>query len=406
MSSAKPKDTHMLTSKRVPLSTPELIMVYQTNPFCSGQGGGVRYVRNLSRALAGKGIRITFFGVGGTPHEEGNIRFIPLMKHPNNTVMFLLALCWARVRYVGFSNAIIHVHRLYYALPFCGRHIRLLVTLHGRTFSVFPGRYGNLLASMVFPVFKRIERRLFQSVDKMVAVSPDVIDQFLQRHTNVLENRFVDIIPSMVDLSDFQPESSTYLADRFGADEICLFVGRLAAVKNIPLLLNSWKIVIEQRRGAKLVLAGDGELREEIAQHIRDLGLSGTVEMAGPISSVEISTAIASASVLVLTSHHEASPTVVKEALSCGVPVVSTRVGDVASIIDEGRTGRVVAADASAIAGAICEVLDWGRSQQEITRAAMKTLEFCSPEAVAQRYLNIYCSLGFESGKLNRRVSD
>lgn len=375
--------------------SPILVFVYQTNPFVEGQGGGVRYVRQLATAIGEKGHQLVFFGAGGKAETRGNIRYIPVAKSDDKTLLFMLKCAWARWRYIGLRDAVVHVHRLYFALPFLGRSIKCVATLHGRTFTVFPERFGPALSRIVFPLFKVIEGWLLSRVDRIVGVSTDVHDQFQTRHGNRVLSAGIRTIPSMVDLSAFRPKESSFFSHLLGNHPVCLFVGRLAAVKNLPLLLEAWNIVARRQPDAHLAIAGDGELRDQLDRWIVQMDCAASVTRLGQVSPSSIADAISGAKVLLLTSHHEASPTVVKEALSCGVPVVSTPVGDVTSVIDDGRTGRIVAPDAKKLAEAITDVLGWGSTKEEIANAALPVLEQCSPDRVADEYLAIYQELGF-----------
>lgn len=374
-----------------------LYVVYQSNPFLAEQGGGVRYAQNLAYSLADKDVRLTFLGVGGSRRQEGNISFIPIMQHANSTWRFLLCLSWARFRHIGFSRAIVHVHRLYYIIPFLGPRIRCIATLHGRTFTVFPERYGRALSSIAFPLFRCLERVLISLASALVAVSDDVIEQFTERHGRVFRRRSVPVIPSMVDLSAFSPQTTGPSPGGEMPGSLCLFLGRLSRVKNLPLLLQSWVYVSGNCPTARLLIAGDGECRQEVVDQVSSLGLEASVDLLGQIASDAVPSLMASAHLLVLTSDHEASPTVVKEALACGLPVVSTRVGDVEKVVNQGVTGLTPHADARSIANAIVEVLGWRRSREEIAQVAAPVLAHYSPSVMAPRYLAIYTALGLHS---------
>jgi glycosyltransferase involved in cell wall biosynthesis len=379
----------------IPKQDTILVFVYQTNPFVEGQGGGVRYVRQLASAIEAKGVQLVFFGAGGKAETRGNIRYIPVVQSADKTLLFMLKCVWARWRFIGSRDAVIHVHRLYFALPFLGRSIKCLATLHGRTFTVFPERFGPALSRLVFPVFKFIEGWLLSRVDRIVAVSTDVREQFQARHGGKVLSSAIGVIPSMVDLSAFRPHESAYFTDRLGNHPVCLFVGRLAAVKNLPLLLGAWSIVAKRNPDARLAIAGDGELRDQLKSWIAQMDSAPSVVVLGQISPTAIAGVISGAKILILTSHHEASPTVVKEALSCGIPVVSTPVGDVSSVIDDGRTGKIVAPDLYKLSDAISEVMSWEVTKEEISTVARKTLDRCAPDRVADEYLAIYQQLGF-----------
>lgn len=102
---------------------------------------------------------------------------------------------------------------------------------------------------------------------------------------------------------------------------IVLASGRFAPQKDYPTLIRAFAKVREQSE-ARLVILGDGPLRAEIEELILELGLTGSVELAGYVANT--ADYYASASVFVLTSLWEGFPNVLVEALAAGVPVVAT----------------------------------------------------------------------------------
>jgi L-malate glycosyltransferase len=151
-----------------------------------------------------------------------------------------------------------------------------------------------------------------------------------------------------------------------------MFVGRLEIEKDVGFLIESFRLVLKQVPQARLVLVGDGRHRGELEELARDLVPEKVLFMGArpPDSVPEI---LNCADVLTLCSMYEGSPTTVKEALACGVPVVTAPVGDVAQIITEGAIGRIAPKDPARYAAAIVEVLshpDPDGARQACTRAA------------------------------------
>jgi glycosyltransferase involved in cell wall biosynthesis len=77
------------------------------------------------------------------------------------------------------------------------------------------------------------------------------------------------------------------------------------------------------------------------------------------------------ADAMLLCSDREGSPTSVKEALACNLPVVTTEVGDVGELLSGVAGTRICPPDAGTIARNLREVLDWSRSSEFRGRAAM-----------------------------------
>ena len=129
----------------------KIIQVYQCNPFEEGQGGVVRYVTNLVGGLKNYCDEILFIGLGAKKKKKDNIWLFPITKRITGYIHFLLVLI-IKLPFMDLSNyKLVHVHRLYFAVPFILLKPRLNVvcTLHGRTFSVFESNYGSKAFSLV-----------------------------------------------------------------------------------------------------------------------------------------------------------------------------------------------------------------------------------------------------------------
>ena len=92
---------------------------------------------------------------------------------------------------------------------------------------------------------------------------------------------------------------------------------------------------------AKLLIVGDGPLREQIAQQIQKANLGAHVLMLG--SRPDIPHILAAMDVFALTSTTEGMPMTILEAMASSVPVVATKVGGIPSVIRDRETGIVIA---------------------------------------------------------------
>jgi glycosyltransferase involved in cell wall biosynthesis len=89
------------------------------------------------------------------------------------------------------------------------------------------------------------------------------------------------------------------------------------------------------------------------------------------VANGEMPWCYSAADALLLCSDREGSPTSVKEALACNLPVVTTEVGDVGELLSGVAGTRICQQDAGTIARNLREVLDWSRSSEFRGRAAM-----------------------------------
>ncbi|WP_433515871.1 glycosyltransferase [Nonomuraea sp. CA-143628] len=132
-------------------------------------------------------------------------------------------------------------------------------------------------------------------------------------------------------------------------------VGNFRPQKQHGVLIEAAAKVVDRDPRAVFLLAGTGPLYEETARRVAELG-SDNVRLLGHVP--DAARLIASADLLVLSSAHEGLPVVVMEALAAGVPVVSTAVGGVPDLIDNGRNGLLTRpGDPDALAEAILRAM-------------------------------------------------
>lgn len=121
-----------------------------------------------------------------------------------------------------------------------------------------------------------------------------------------------------------------------------LFVGRLAAVKGVPVLFDALTALIKDHPTVLLRLIGDGPDREELEARAAKMGLTDHVEFCGYKSQGEVAEALAETDIFVLPSFAEGVPVVLMEALATQVPVVTSRVAGVPELVEDGISGVLV----------------------------------------------------------------
>ncbi|MDD9745311.1 MULTISPECIES: glycosyltransferase [Marinovum] len=148
------------------------------------------------------------------------------------------------------------------------------------------------------------------------------------------------------------------------------FVGRLAAVKGVPVLLEALSILKGELPGLRVTLIGDGPERARLEQDAADLGLRDMVDFAGYRSQSEVARALKVTDALVLPSFAEGVPVVLMEAMAAGRPVITTGVAGVSELVEHGKSGFLVPpGDAQRLAQAIRAVLADPDRRVEMGRA-------------------------------------
>src|SRR5882757_5370450 len=133
-----------------------------------------------------------------------------------------------------------------------------------------------------------------------------------------------------------------------------LFVGRLAAMKGLPVLLE----VLAKLDGVTLDIAGDGPDRQLLEEQVRALNISSRVKFLGYQSQPQVRELLKQADLFVMSSFAEGVPVVLMEAMAAGVPVVATRIAGIPELVRDGHSGLLVApGDVDEIANAVDRLL-------------------------------------------------
>jgi glycosyltransferase involved in cell wall biosynthesis len=156
------------------------------------------------------------------------------------------------------------------------------------------------------------------------------------------------VVPNAVDVA------ATEVAHAPRGPARVVSVGRLKAPKDPVTLVRA---VALMRSSCEVVLAGDGPDREALTRELQAAGVADRVELAGDRG--DVAQLLSGATVFVLSSRSEGAPMSVLEAMAAGLPVVATAVGGIPELVEDGRTGLLVApGDPHALATALERVLE------------------------------------------------
>jgi glycosyltransferase involved in cell wall biosynthesis len=179
-------------------------------------------------------------------------------------------------------------------------------------------------------------------------------------------------IPTGIDLGRFRP------GDRAAA-RAQLEIPADAPIVGIVATLRSWKghlhlmeaIASLARPEVRLVVVGDGPMREALVARAAELGIADRVTFAG--NQREVTPWLQSFDLFCLPSYaNEGVPQALAQAMACGLAVVTTPVGSIAELVEDGRTGVIVPpAEPRALASAIGALLDDPARRRSLGEAAL-----------------------------------
>jgi glycosyltransferase involved in cell wall biosynthesis len=191
---------------------------------------------------------------------------------------------------------------------------------------------------------KIFEKILLGYAHQIVSVSSDVTRRlWLERH--VLPYK-ISTIKNGIDTNMFRPiasEEKVSVRQTLGLPLdgfIIGTVGRVVPVKNYPLLITAFSRLASTTDDTYLVIVGDGEQAEEVANLVRQLKLSERVVLVG--AQTNTLRWYQAFNTFVLSSISEGTPMALLEAGACGLPCVVTKVGGNIEVVKHGNNGLVV----------------------------------------------------------------
>jgi glycosyltransferase involved in cell wall biosynthesis len=205
----------------------------------------------------------------------------------------------------------------------------------------------------------RLNRLLTPITDSFIAVA-ESHGQFLAKNLRISSDR-VAVIPNGVDTRRFAPVADVAgIRREFGIGATDPVVGIVAALrpeKNHELFLEMATRVVRELPNARFLIVGDGPRRADLERRAQELGIANHTIFTG--SRSDIPRILAAMDVFALTSHIEANPLSILEAMSVGRPVVATNVGSIHEAVTEGETGFLVPpGDAVQFAGRVLRLLN------------------------------------------------
>lgn len=133
-------------------------------------------------------------------------------------------------------------------------------------------------------------------------------------------------------------------------------------LKGGQTLLQAWKMAENRLPTATLAIGGPGVYREQIDTWKASLRRSNQIYIIGRIDPEEVPSYIRSSDVVIIPSLSEGLPNIAKEALSCGRPVLGTKIGGIPEVVENGINGLLVAPDDP---GALANGIIWFFDNQE-----------------------------------------
>ncbi len=380
--------------------------------------GGIQTFLHDFVKFAPHDFEITFAGVTHDPKARPIGRralldvdghkawFLPLAavgrvpRHPLRLLEVLIAQVRLR-RQMLSANAILQVHRPYRWFFLAGHRGPRVQFVHV-DIQEWP---GPVAWSRARGLYREFSDRTLEQMARVFVVNEAGVLSLREEHPRIAER--IEFLPVWFDNAVFHPakgqqreELRQGLLSRLGVgaaakpQELILFAARLDPIKDPELAVDGFaELLRSHHREARLLIAGNGLLRDAIDKQAERLGIVDRVHFLGDRPREEIADLMRAVDALLLTSVAEGGgPRVVVEALASGVPVVAPVVGEVARTVAHQKNGWLLGERTAAeVARGLAWVLDQPRAA--IAEEAMQAARPYPAQAVLAGLYETYRSL-------------
>lgn len=349
-----------------------------------GVGGQERVALDLAIGQKARGHRVSVVSLAPPPDgamaEEFREHGIAVDRVPKQGEGVDPALVGKLARTFRRLEAdVVHTHNplpLIYGAP-AARLARAAAihTKHG----INPGGRGH----------RMLRRAAAQLTHAFVAVSDTTEAQAREQHDAPAKK--IHTIANGIRLDRYHPDADARSATRkelgLGDAWVVGTVGRLDNFKNQGLLVRAMAPLLSS--SVRLVIVGDGPARADVEAEVAKLPEPTWVVLTG--RRMDVPRIIPAFDVFALSSKSEGLPLVVPEAMAAGLPIVTTAVGGLPSVVDEGKTGMLVPVDEEALRRALKKLVDDRALAKQMGETARKTaLERYSADRMVDAYLALY----------------
>jgi L-malate glycosyltransferase len=305
-------------------------------------GGSGVLATELGKSLAKRGHSVHFISyaipmrldsfVNNICYHEVEISNYPLFEFP----LYTLSLASKMVEVAKFEKLdILHVH---YAIPHAtsaflakemmpDKNLKIITTLHGTDITLV-GLEPSFLPLIKFSIEKS---------DGVTSVSRFLKEKTL---TNYNIEKDIEVIYNFVDTDRFKRKDNGEKKCKFTKqdEKVLIHVSNFRPVKRVSDVIKIFNIV-KQKIPSRLILIGDGPDRSECEKLCRELGICDSVQFLGKQTAlVDI---LSAADLFIIPSQSESFGLAALEAMSCGLPVISSSIGGLPELIVHNETGFI-----------------------------------------------------------------
>jgi len=252
--------------------------------------------------------------------------------------------------------------------------VKLITSLHGNDVQKFPQQ----------SFFRKVLLRFVLSLSDKVTVNSNYILEEVCKMFPWVRSK-VTVIGNGINLDEYV-DAKPYLSTQ----TYVLSLGRLVHKKGIDILLRAWSKI---KTDVSLIIAGDGEERQNLENLSKSLNLTNKVTFLGKVDHPTALSLFAGAEFFVLPSRIEPFGIVLLEAMASNCPIIASATGGIVDLVKDGQTGILFRSEDEAdLTSKLQFMLDDIASLKNLTENATGVVKDYSWQSVARKYLEIYNS--------------
>ena len=316
-----------------------------------GMGGADQQILILAQAMRARGhdVRIVALAPLGQMGYEAQRAGIPTESLEMQRNIGMVSGIIRLVRMIrAWRPDVLHSHMVHANL--LARALRPITRVPALVSTIHSINDGGRLRMAVYRLTSGL-------VDRVTIISRLAADRYVA--IGAVAPARLQVVPNTVDTTRFRPlphlRAGVRQELRLGDEFVWLAVGRFEEAKDYPTLIAAFAHLVRKRPTSRLLLVGKGSLQQEVERLVQAAGLEERVSFLGVRRDVP--ELMSAADGYVLSSAWEGMPVVLLEASAAGLPVVATRVGGVAEVVDDEASGVLVpAGDAGQLAEAMARI--------------------------------------------------
>ncbi|NTU66683.1 MAG: glycosyltransferase family 4 protein [Candidatus Moranbacteria bacterium] len=367
-----------------------LFLNYEFPPLGGGAGNATSYLLREFSKIPGLEIDLVTSSTGSFRIEKKypnvTIHYLDIGKKGNLHYQSMKDLLVYSKKALSYSKGLIEKNRYdlchaFFGIP-CGfiamrLGIPYIVSLRGSDVPFYNNRFF-LLDKLLF---QRISRKVWKNSRRVVALSHDLKNLAMK----TASDQDISIIYNGIDTDEFSLGTDVRQNEKHTN---ILFVGRLIERKGLGYLLEAFRNISKGYPDSRLIVTGDGPLRETYQKYLEDNRLEDKVEMLGIVSHDKIKEIYQKSHIFVLPSLNEALGNVTQEALATGLAIITTDTG--AAEIIQGNGLIIEKKSSASIEEALKKLLDDKTMIDEMSKKSRQLAEKMDWKAIAEKYLEIY----------------